>query len=88
MEIDAARRKNPIPMLCRRCGEPGHFAREYPKSYDVWYMTLDERQDWVEHLLADVDVTAAQTPILDPELVATPERGTSEAEEDFASCSG
>jgi hypothetical protein len=88
MEIDAARRKNPIPMLCRCCREPGHFARECPKSYDVRYMTLDERQDWVEHLLSDVDVTAAQTPIPDPELVASPERGTSEAEEDFVPHSG
>ena len=88
MEIDAARCKNLIPMLCRCCGEPGHFARECPKSYNVRYMTLDERQDWVEHLLSDADVTVAQTPIPDPELVASPERGTSEAEEDFASHSG
>ena len=28
------------------------FARECPKSYDVRYMTLDERQDWIEHLLS------------------------------------
>jgi hypothetical protein len=69
-------------------GEPGHFARECLKSYDVRYMTLDERQDWVEHLLSDADVTAAQTPIPDPELVASPERRTSEAEEDFAPHSG
>jgi hypothetical protein len=42
MEVDAACRRNPIPMLCRRCGEPGHFARECPKGYNVRYMTLDE----------------------------------------------
>jgi Zinc knuckle len=88
MEIDAARCKNPIPMLCRCCGEPGHFARECLKSYDVQYMTLDERQDWVEHLLSEADVMAAQTPTPDLEPMASPEKGTSEAEEDFASHSG
>ena len=88
MEIDAARRKNPIPMTCRCCRELGHFARECPKSYDVRYMTLDKRQDWIEHLLSDVDVTAAQTPTPDLETVESPPKRASEAEEDFTSHSG
>src|SRR6202035_5814068 len=45
MEVDATRRRNPIPMLCRRCGEPGHFAKECPRSYDVRYMTSEEKEE-------------------------------------------
>jgi hypothetical protein len=85
MEIDTARRKNPILMLCRCCRD---FARECPKGYDVWYMTLDERQDWIEHLLSGADVVVTQTLTLDSETVEGPPKGVSEPEEDFTSRSG
>jgi hypothetical protein len=54
-------------MLYRQCGEPGHFARECPKSYDVCYMTSDEREGWIEHLLSEADVVTAGAQCLTPE---------------------
>jgi len=88
MEIDAAQCKNLTLMLCRHCRKLGHFARECLKGYDVQYIMLDERQDWIKHLLSEVDVTAAETPTPDLETVEPPPMEVSEVEEDFTSCSG
>jgi hypothetical protein len=83
MDIDAARRRNAIPMLCRRCGELGHFARDCLKAYDVHYMTSDKREDWIEHILseADVAVTEAQSPL--PETPETPLEQSEGVDKDF-----
>ena len=88
MDIDATRRRNAVPMLCRRCGEPGHFARECPKAYDVRYMSLDEKEDWIEHLLSDSDVAAAEAQSPTPETPEIPSERSEGAEGDFTSHSG
>jgi hypothetical protein len=85
MDIDATRRRNAIPMLCRHCGEPGHFTRECPKAYDVRYMSLDEKEDWIECLLSGSDVAAAEVQSPIPETPETSLRQSEGTEEDFTS---
>ena len=60
MEVDAARLRKPTPVLCRCCGEAGHFARDCPKTYDIRYMMLEEKETWIEQHLTAADVTVAE----------------------------
>jgi hypothetical protein len=88
MDIDATHHWNAILMLCRWCGEPGHFARECSKVYDVRYMFSDEREDWIECLLSGSNVAAAEAQSSLPETLETleiPLRQSGGTEEDFTS---
>jgi hypothetical protein len=75
MDIDAQRSKR-TPGTCFRCGSPDHFSNKCPRAYDVRYMTVEERQEWIQHMLVVEDVAAA------------PEPEEEAREEDFASRSG
>jgi hypothetical protein len=61
MDIDAARKKGTTPQFtCRRCGEPGHFARDCEKRFDIRHMSSDEIQTALENMLAGIDVAEAE----------------------------
>lgn len=49
MELDAARRRraqfSPTD-ICSRCQQPGHWARECPKAYDIRYMDGEEVEEF------------------------------------------
>ena len=47
MEIDAAKKKAPIPEICYRCGEPGHKRLQCPKRFDIRHMSMEECEEWL-----------------------------------------
>jgi len=59
MDIDAAWKLRETPDVCRRCGKPGHWSKECPKRFDICFMTVDEKHEWIQEASAQLDVEEA-----------------------------
>jgi hypothetical protein len=56
MDVDATKRGGVHAMVCYRCKKTGHLRKDCPQSFDVRFMTEDERADWIQQLLVSADV--------------------------------
>jgi hypothetical protein len=55
MEIDANRNRREVPDICRRCGKPGHWAKDCPRRFDIRFMTVDEKSELLQGLALETD---------------------------------
>jgi hypothetical protein len=47
MDIDAMNSHRMVPPTCHQCGKPGHFQKDCPQRYDIQFMTMEERDKWM-----------------------------------------
>lgn len=85
MDVDAARRRANTPPTCYRCGQTGHLRRDCSLRHDTRYMTLEEKEDVIQQLLADVDAGNAGRAEETAESAADNTEGSTE--EGFVPCS-
>lgn len=73
---------------CRRCGKPGHWAKDCPRRFDIRLMTTEEKDEWLQDLALQADTAALETQTQ----AEIPEEGglmeDAEVAEDFVKGSG
>ena len=81
MDIDATRKAKSLPDTCRRCGRPGHWAKDCDLRFDVRHMDIDALQTFLEDMLAAKDAAPTESPVVEADEMPI-------RTEDFVSSSG
>jgi hypothetical protein len=59
MDVDCTRTLKPLAQTCYRCGQTGHISRDCDLRHDVRHMTLEEKDEYIQHVLANCDAAMA-----------------------------
>ena len=55
MDIDASQKMQPLPFSYYQCGKAGHKAPDCPTQFDIWELSIDDLQTYLEDRLAELD---------------------------------
>jgi hypothetical protein len=59
MDVDCTRTFKPIAQTCYHCGQTGNIRKECDLRHDVRHMTLEEEDEFIQHILANRDAAMA-----------------------------
>jgi hypothetical protein len=72
MDVDRTRTFKSLAQTCYRCGQTGHISKDCDLRHDIYHMTLDEEDDFIQRIMANQDTAAAVAS------ASTTQMGTSE----------
>jgi hypothetical protein len=59
MDVDCMQTLKPLAQTCYRCGQTGHISKECDLHHDSCHMTLDEQDEFIQHIMANRDAAVA-----------------------------
>jgi hypothetical protein len=59
MDVDRTQTLKPLAQTCYRCGHTGHISKECDHRHDIHHMTLDEQDEFIQHVMANRDAAVA-----------------------------
>jgi hypothetical protein len=66
MDVDTVWQRTAHLQTCYQCGQSGHLCCNCTLCHNTRYMTLEEKEDLNQQLMADIDVATAQQLEQDP----------------------
>jgi hypothetical protein len=61
LDIDHTWTLKPLVQTCYRCSQTGHISRDCDLQHDVRHITLEEEDEYIQHVLANHNTTMATT---------------------------
>ena len=80
MDVDANRRGQTGSLVCYQCKAPGHVAKYCPQCFDIRFLTIEERWEYLEACTMAVDTLEAKTSVIDNLAKGPPMPAESKAE--------
>jgi hypothetical protein len=59
MDVDRTQTLKPLAQTCYHCGQTGHISKECDLHHDIHHMTLDEQDEFIQHIMANRDAAVA-----------------------------
>jgi len=68
MDVDTVWKTRSLPLRgCYWCGEANHLVKDCPHHLDVWRLTMEQREELIEDLMALKDVIEEEEVCSAPE---------------------
>ena len=68
MDIDAVQKTRSLPLRgCYHCREANHLVKDCPHRLDVWRLTVEQREELIEDLMALKDAVEEKEVCSAPE---------------------
>ena len=56
MDVDTTRKNSTTLVICYRCGGVGHMRPSCLQRFDIRFMTIEEKDEWMQEVALEQDI--------------------------------